>query len=219
MGGCRRILQTIRALASRAKMGTHSSLWFETGAGWSGGLLFIPCCVGRTRKGQLPHPFSGYQALNIGEEGDFGILINELKKQFGDPEKPPELRMVIAELTRRDIRAEEREKTRAATLAATMDHAAIKALMMELEDNTKTATRFQIEHTYVPPPNKEWLKYRNSLSTLPGDLRTELSTTYQKIRKWKGNSGIGSQSQSRQHGTRQDMPGVALRATPPLRLA
>lgn len=86
-------------------------VWFETGAAWSRGVLFIPCCIGKIRKGQLPHPFSGYQALNIDEEGDFESLVSEFKKQFGAPQKVPESRTIIPELKQLNIRAEERERS------------------------------------------------------------------------------------------------------------
>jgi hypothetical protein len=167
-------------------------VWFETGAGWSRDLLFIPCCVGKTRKGQLPHPFSDYQALNIDEEGDLGVLLDELKKQFGTPEKAPELRKVIAELTRLDVQADEREKTRARNLAAAADHGAIRALVMELEDNLKTAGHFQSDRNYVAPANTEWLNVRASLTTLPPEVQTELGNVYYKTGRWKSivDSGI-----------------------------
>src|SRR5438093_4496589 len=188
-------VQTVLANLKSAKMllilATERGLnrkwvWFETGAGWSRGLPFIPCCAGRTRKGQLPHPFSGYQALNIDEEGDFGILLNTLRGTFGEPETAPELQKIIAELIRLDIRAEEREKIRAANLAAAADHDAIRALIMELEDNVKTAGHFQFDRTYVAPANTEWLKVRASLTTLPVEVKTELTNAYYKIRQWKG---------------------------------
>src|SRR5213593_4436948 len=53
-------VQTVLANLESAKMllilATERGLnrkwvWFETGAGWSRGLLFIPCCAGKTRKG------------------------------------------------------------------------------------------------------------------------------------------------------------------------
>jgi hypothetical protein len=110
-------VQTVLANLNSAKMllilATERGLnrkwvWFETGAGWSCGLHFIPCCIGRPRKGQLPHPFSGYQALNIDEEGDLESLVNELEKQFGRPQKPPDSSTVIAALIRLNISAEQK---------------------------------------------------------------------------------------------------------------
>jgi hypothetical protein len=85
-------------------------VWFETGAGWSSGPLFIPCFVGKIRKGQLPYPFSGYQALNIDEEGDFGVLVDELTRLFGTARKAPESRTAIVQLTRLEIHAGAMEK-------------------------------------------------------------------------------------------------------------
>jgi len=72
------------------------------------------------------------------------------------------------------------------------DRAAIRELLMELEDNEKTAEQFQIEHSYVPPQNAEWLKRRASLEGLPSDLQSELARVYEKIRLWKAivDSGI-----------------------------
>jgi len=200
-------VQTVLANLKSAKMllilATERGLnrkwvWFETGAGWSCGQLFIPCCVGKTRKGQLPHPFSGYQALNLDEESDFRILLDKLRGTFGEPKTAPELQKIIGVFIRLDIRAEEREKTRAANLAAAADHSAIRALIMELEDNVKTAGRFQSERTYVAPANAEWLKVRASLPSLPVEVKTELTNAYYKIGRWKSivdsgiNPGLGS---------------------------
>jgi TIR domain-containing protein len=173
-------------------------VWFETGAGWSCGQLFIPCCVGKTRKGQLPHPFSAYQAINIDEEDEFGVLLRRLRGTFGEPEIAPELQKITREFIRLEIRAEEREKIRAANLAAEADHSATRALIIELEDNVKTARHFQSDRTYVPPANAEWLKVRASLPTLPAEVKTELTNVYYKIGRWKSivdsgiNPGLGS---------------------------
>jgi hypothetical protein len=200
-------VQTVLANLKSAKMllilATERGLnrrwvWFETGAGWSCGQLFIPCCAGKTRKGQLPHPFSGYQALNLDEEGDFRILLNKLQGTFGELKNTPDVQRIIGEFIRLDIRAEEREKTRAANLAAAADHSAIRALIMELEDNVKTAGHFQSDRTYVAPANAEWLKVRAYLPTLPVDVKTELTNAYYKIGRWKSivdsgiNPGLGS---------------------------
>ena len=70
--------------------------------------------------------------------------------------------------------------------------AAIRALVLELEDNDRAASQFQIERSYVAPSNAEWLNRRASLSGLPEELLGELTTPYEKIRRWKAivDSGI-----------------------------
>lgn len=98
-------------------------VWFETGAAWSQDRLFIPCCLGKKRKGELPPPFWGYQAFNLDEQGDFLNLMKKLQKQFGPTKNEPEIPEILAEITRLNDRAEERERMRATTHAT--EHAAI----------------------------------------------------------------------------------------------
>ena len=76
--------------------------------------------------------------------------------------------------------------------APATDEAAIRALVLELEDNDRAAGQFQIERSYVAPSNAEWLNRRASLSGLPEELLGELTTAYEKIRRWKAivDSGI-----------------------------
>jgi DNA-binding transcriptional ArsR family regulator len=167
-------------------------VWFETGAGWSRNLRIIPCCLGRTRKGRLAAPFSSYQALNIDEEGDLRILIDTLSKQFDAAAQLPDFRSVASNLTRLDVRAEERERLSIQDSAADTDNAGLTALILELEDNLKDAAQFQTEHRYVAPSNTEWLNQRASLKGLPSGVQTELTAAHDKIRRWKviADSGI-----------------------------
>ena len=87
-------------------------VWFETGAGWVRDRRVIPCCLGKTRKGQLVAPFSSFQGLNIDEEDDLNTLIGTIAKQFGPSDHVPNLREVTSALTRLDVRAEERERVK-----------------------------------------------------------------------------------------------------------
>lgn len=82
-------------------------VWFEMGAGWSRNLRIMPCCVGKVRKGQLPAPFSAYQAVNADEERDLQDLLEALAKEFSVSPRMPELPAVIKILNSLSQRAEE----------------------------------------------------------------------------------------------------------------
>jgi hypothetical protein len=85
-------------------------VWFESGTSWKQGPPTIPCCVGATRKSDLPAPFSSRQALNIDEERDLRALFGELEKKFGRAQDLPDFSRVVGEFIRIDVRAEERFK-------------------------------------------------------------------------------------------------------------
>src|SRR6266700_1777197 len=70
------VLATQRALSRKW-------VWYESGACWSRGVRVVPCCVGTLRKGQLPAPFSSFQALNIDEEEGYGRLMHAVADEFG----------------------------------------------------------------------------------------------------------------------------------------
>lgn len=61
-------------------------VWYESGAGWSRGVRIIPCCVGRIRKGELPAPFSSFQAVNIDDDDGYRHLINTVASELGLPD-------------------------------------------------------------------------------------------------------------------------------------
>jgi len=64
-------------------------VWYESGACWSRGVRVVPCCVGSLRKGELPAPFSSFQALNIDEEDGFRHLITAVAEECGLPHAKP----------------------------------------------------------------------------------------------------------------------------------
>lgn len=64
-------------------------VWYESGACWSRGVRVVPCCVGTLRKGELPAPFSSFQALNIDEEDGYRRLITTAADEFGLPHPQP----------------------------------------------------------------------------------------------------------------------------------
>jgi hypothetical protein len=64
-------------------------VWYESGATWSRGVRLVPCCVGRLRKGELPAPFSSFQALNIDEPDDFRRLLQTAREELRLPEPEP----------------------------------------------------------------------------------------------------------------------------------
>jgi hypothetical protein len=75
-------------------------VWYESGAGWSRGLRIIPCCVGKIRKGELVAPFSGYQALNVDEEGDLRLLLASMAIDLKLPTATIDHGFRIAEIKR-----------------------------------------------------------------------------------------------------------------------
>lgn len=115
-------------------------VWYETGAGWRSHLRIIPCCLGKVRKGRLPAPFSSYQAVNIDEEEDFHGLLDIVGKEFSVSAKMPELRAVISNLTRLDLRVEERAKLTRAPYESDI-RAQVETALSKLNDGEKEAVR------------------------------------------------------------------------------
>lgn len=64
-------------------------VWYESGATWSRGVRVVPCCIGSLRKGELPAPFSTFQALNIDELSDFQRLLRTATDELGMPQQEP----------------------------------------------------------------------------------------------------------------------------------
>lgn len=116
-------------------------VWFETGAGWARGVKIIPCCAGKVRKGQLPPSFSKWQALNIDEEVDFRILLDILAKEYGSPSQPPDSSAVISNLTRLDVRAEERARVPAKAPYTDEMRAQVEKGLRKLTEGEKEAVR------------------------------------------------------------------------------
>lgn len=85
-------------------------VWFESGRTWYSGVRLLTCSLGLVRKSSLPAPFSFIQGLNIDEAGDLEKLFKELETVFGAPQKRVDFAVLSRELTRLDVRAEERDK-------------------------------------------------------------------------------------------------------------
>jgi hypothetical protein len=83
-------------------------VWFESGRTWFSGVRCIPCCVGNVRKSSLPPPFSSLQALNIDEVDDLKSLGSKIAHVLGISEALGDWVKITRELTRLDVRAEER---------------------------------------------------------------------------------------------------------------
>ncbi len=81
-------------------------VWYEAGAGWSRDLRVIPCCVGRLRKGQLPAPFSRYQALDVDAEADFRSLLDQIARELGLQAQPSDSSAATAEIKRLNAECE-----------------------------------------------------------------------------------------------------------------
>jgi hypothetical protein len=75
-------------------------VWFETGAGWRSQIKTIPCCLGVTRKNELPAPFSQYQGLNIDDDKDLRNLFQEISRALELTNQDVDTQPVIAECQR-----------------------------------------------------------------------------------------------------------------------
>jgi hypothetical protein len=73
-------------------------VWFEAGTGWFTGRRLMPLCLGPVRKGALPPPLGEWQALNVDEAEDLGLLFSEIAKAAGLEFTDTELGVLIGEL-------------------------------------------------------------------------------------------------------------------------
>jgi hypothetical protein len=85
-------------------------VWFETGRTWFSSVRCIPCCLGRTRKSALPAPFNSRQAMNLDETNDLDRLFAACSKELGIVLGALDPKLLVNELIRLDVRAEERQK-------------------------------------------------------------------------------------------------------------
>jgi hypothetical protein len=115
-------------------------VWFEAGAGWDRHDAFIPCCLGKIRKGSLPAPYSHYQAVNIDEVGDLKALFSGLPKTLGSPSYDVDYSGIVADLIRLDVRAEERARIALSPFAAEVS-AKVKEGMAKLGRHEREALR------------------------------------------------------------------------------
>lgn len=93
-------------------------VWFEAGAGWNRPGAFVPCCLGKIRKGGLPAPYSQYQAVTLDEKEDLESVFASAAKQLGFSVPKMDYAALAMELVRLDVRAEERNKLRSSPFAA-----------------------------------------------------------------------------------------------------
>jgi hypothetical protein len=93
-------------------------VWFEAGAGWDRHDAFIPCCLGKIRKGTLPAPYSQYQGVNIDEITDLKAVFTGLTKALGPPTGDVDYSGLVSDLIRLDVRAEERARIITSPFAA-----------------------------------------------------------------------------------------------------
>lgn len=107
----------IWVLASERGLG-RKWVWFESGAGWAKKNQFIPCCLGKVRKGHLPAPYSQYIAVNIDEEQDLSVMFEGLANQLGIALPQVDYSAIARDMVRLDVRAEERAKTQTSLFAA-----------------------------------------------------------------------------------------------------
>ncbi|HZD30959.1 MAG TPA: toll/interleukin-1 receptor domain-containing protein, partial [Candidatus Angelobacter sp.] len=96
------VLATQRGLARKW-------VWFESGHAWHSGVKLIPCCVGKVRKNGLPPPFSLLQSINIDETAGLITLFKAIENGLVSSSKTPDIRAIVEELVRLDVRCEERQ--------------------------------------------------------------------------------------------------------------
>jgi TIR domain len=89
---------------------TRKWVWFESGRAWHSQVTLIPCCIGKVRKNELPPPYSLLQSLNIDESDGLSILFKSIEDNLVHLANPPNIRAIVDELTRLDVRCEERER-------------------------------------------------------------------------------------------------------------
>lgn len=144
-----KILENLRAAKMVLLLATDRGVgrrwvWFEAGAGWSRIGKIIPCCVGKIRKGQLPPPFSLYQALNIDEAQDLELLLEDIRKVFGSMAKRLNYPATISELMRLDVRSEERARILRISPFVEETRATVQAGIAKLDNAEKEAVRLLI---------------------------------------------------------------------------
>jgi hypothetical protein len=135
-------------------------VWFESGRAWFAGIRLLPCCLGKIRKSKLEPPFSLIQALNIDISGDLQILFNQISQVLADEQTINlDFDELSHELTRLDIRAEQRQKTE--------------------DDPNAAEIRKDIERTMkqFPPVRRETVRQ----FVIHGDLNT--TTALKKVRE------------------------------------
>jgi len=115
-------------------------VWFEAGAGWGRKNQFVPCCVGRIRKGQLPPPYSHHIAVNADEEQGLRTAFEQLAKDLGWPISQVDYAEVAGNLTRLDVRAEERAKAQSSPFAAERSERVVDG-MAKLQPHEKEVVR------------------------------------------------------------------------------
>lgn len=86
-------------------------VWFESGRTWFSGVPCIPCCLGKIRKDTLPAPFSSWMAMNLDEIDGLRSLLQRCGRELNVAPIEGNLAMIAEELTRLDVRAEERQRT------------------------------------------------------------------------------------------------------------
>ncbi len=96
-------LTTVRGLSRKW-------VWFETGRTWFTGIPCIPCCLGKTRKSELPAPFQSRMGMNADEEDDVRLLLSECGRRLGLSAAAVDVAAMVRELIRLDVRAEERQR-------------------------------------------------------------------------------------------------------------
>lgn len=102
---CILAITTIRGLSRKW-------VWFESGRAWFSGVHLVPCCVGALRKSELPPPFSSRQALELDAPNDVTALENRLASILGATLVPSNAVSFAVNMTRLDVRAEERQKVK-----------------------------------------------------------------------------------------------------------
>ena len=134
----------VLALTTQRGLG-RKWVWFESGRAWHSKVRLIPCCVGKVRKNELPPPFSLLQSLNVDESDGLSILFKSIENSLVPSTKSPNIRAIVDELTRLDVRCEERgriyENPDASELRSEVDR-----IMKGLDPGSREAIRLVLIH-------------------------------------------------------------------------
>jgi hypothetical protein len=120
-------------------------VWFESGRTWHSGIECVPCCLGKIRKSDLPTPFSFLQAINIDEEAGFSALVKKCGKTFCLTPEALEISRIVEELSRLDVRAEERQRILDDPFALELQQE-INTMMQRLDTGSRETLRLLLKY-------------------------------------------------------------------------
>jgi hypothetical protein len=134
----------VLALTTKRGLGRRW-VWFESGRAWYAAIKLIPCCIGKVRKSELPPPFCLLQSLNIDEPEGYTSLLKSIEKSLGTAAISANVRPIVDELIRLDVRCEEREQIYEDPDAVELRFE-IEKVMKALDPGSREAIRLVLTH-------------------------------------------------------------------------